>query len=82
MKKIEQRVYKTLAGLLETSNNIVINVDLVLDDIPKMDSLFFLEVVSALEKEFEFKFNLEDVIDVKKVGDFVAIIKDHIKDEL
>ena len=73
---IEERVYRVLFDLLGDSN-LSINIDsnLELDTIPKMDSLFFLEMISDFEKEFNVKFNLEDLTDQKKVGDFIDIIK-------
>ncbi|MBT5400732.1 acyl carrier protein [bacterium] len=76
MKDVEQRTYKILNNLLKPlDSNIVVNSVLLLDDIPGMDSLFFLEIVSALEKEFKFYFDLEEIINIKKVEDFILIIK-------
>jgi len=45
-------------------------------------SLFFLEMISDFEKEFKVKFNLEDLIGQKKVGDFIDIIKTLVGDGL
>jgi|SaaInlStandDraft_3_1057020.scaffolds.fasta_scaffold46439_2 acyl carrier protein len=80
---IEQRVYGVLINLLgDTNLSINIDANLELDTIPKMDSLFFLEMISDFEKEFKVKFNLEDLIGQKKVGDFIDIIKTLVGDGL
>ena len=80
---IEQRVYGVLINLLgDTNLSINIDSNLELDTIPKMDSLFFLEMISDFEKEFKVKFNLEDLTGQKKVGDFIDIIKTLVGDGL
>jgi len=73
---IEQRVYKLLTKLIEDSgSNIKVDSNLEINRIPRMDSIFFLEMITDLEKEFKIKFDLEDLIGEKKVGDFIVIIK-------
>jgi len=83
LMSVEQRVYGVLINLLgDTNLSINIDANLELDTIPKMDSLFFLEMISGFEKEFKVKFNLEDLIGQKKVGDFIDIIKIQVGDGL
>ena len=80
---VEERVYGVLINLLgDTNLSINIDSNLELDTIPKMDSLFFLEMISDFEKEFKVKFNLEDLTGQKKVGDFIDIIKTLVGDGL
>jgi len=75
-KDTENRIYKILTSLLDDKSlHINIDINLDLDKIPTVDSLFFIHLVAAIEDEFKFKFDLEDLVDVKKASDFVKIIK-------
>ena len=74
MKELDQRVYDLLADLFQMESGSI-DSNIVLDEVPNMDSLFFLEMVSTLEKEFGIRFDLEEVIEAKSVGDFLIIIK-------
>ena len=74
MKVLDQRVYDLLADLFQMESGSI-DSNIVLDEVPNMDSLFFLEMVSTLEKEFGIRFDLEEVIEAKSVGDFLIIIK-------
>jgi len=71
---------RNLLGSVSTGVNV--DDDLILDEIPNIDSLFFLEMVSSFEKEFNIKFDLEDLVDKKTVGEYVVIIKQQIEDGL
>lgn len=80
---INQRVYEIMRNLLgSVSTGVNVDDDLILDEIPNIDSLFFLEMVSSFEKEFNIKFDLEDLVDKKTVGEYVVIIKQQIEDGL
>jgi acyl carrier protein len=74
-KDTENRIYKILTSLLDDKvlyTNIDINLDL--NKIPVADSLFFIHLVAAIEDEFKFKFDLEDLVGVKKASDFVNLL--------
>ena len=45
-------------------------------DIEGWDSLTHISLIAAVEEEFGFKFQMKDVISMKKVGDMVDIIEE------
>lgn len=48
-------------------------------DIEEWDSLNNINLVVAIEKEFKIKFNLEELISLKNVGDMIDLIAKKIK---
>jgi len=54
-KDTENRIYKILTSLLDDKSlHINIDINLDLDKIPTVDSLFFIHLVAAIEDEFKF----------------------------
>ena len=48
-------------------------------DIEDWDSLSHITLVSAVEDEFRMKFSMKEVVEMKNVGDMVAIIAERRK---
>lgn len=46
-----------------------------------IDSLAFIEIISALEEEFDIILNEEDVAEVNTVGELCRVINVHVKDD-
>lgn len=44
-------------------------------DIPEWDSMNFLLFIAALEKEFNFSFSMDEVLNAKSLGDIKAVLK-------
>ena len=83
---INQRVYEIMRNLLgSVSTGVNVDDDLILDEIPNIDSLFFLEMVSSFEKEFNIKFDLEDLValgkaEVKTLDDLADLAGDELSE--
>lgn len=48
-------------------------------DIDEWDSMASVNIIVALEEEFEIKFKLEDILDVKTVNDFINLVGSYTK---
>lgn len=44
-------------------------------DLEDWDSLMHMNLIVAMEEEFSIKFTMTEMLDVKKVGDFIALIE-------
>ena len=55
-------------------DEIVVHEDTDSDDIEDWDSLEHINLVSAVEQEFDIKFSMAQVIGMKNVGEMVDII--------
>ena len=54
--------------------SITVNDDTTADDIEDWDSLEHINLVNAVEQEFGIKFNMEQIVSMKNVGEMVNII--------
>jgi acyl carrier protein len=73
MNQIEEK----LTSIFRTVFNqptLEINPNTTANDVDAWDSLSHLNMISAVEKEFEIKFKLKDLVKLKNVGDLLAII--------
>ena len=59
--KIEERVIKIIAEAIEVEGN-KIDEDTAIGDFPNWDSMGQLVIITSLEKEFDIKFDPEDII--------------------
>ena len=55
--------------------DIVVNENTTADDIEDWDSLMHITLISAVEDEFDMKFDMKDIVNLKNVGDMVDIIE-------
>jgi|SaaInlStandDraft_5_1057022.scaffolds.fasta_scaffold22830_2 acyl carrier protein len=75
----EQRLLDVLNALLkDKGHNVILDSNIGINNIPNMDSLFFLEIVVAFEKEFEIRFELEDLASQNNIKGFIDIIESQI----
>ncbi len=56
-------------------DTITVTEDTTASDVDGWDSLMHITLVSAVEDEFDIKFNMKDVVSMKQVGDMVDIIE-------
>lgn len=59
--------------------SIVVNDDTTSADIDGWDSLAHISLIASVEEEFGIKFQMKDIISMKKVGDMVDIIIDELE---
>jgi len=48
------------------------------DDIEDWDSLNHINIVNAIEKEFKVKFTLNELMNLKNVGDMIDIVRNKL----
>ena len=72
MKKVED----ILAAVLGVGANVIAD-NMKLEDIENWDSFHGLTLVTELEKNFNVRFSLEEIVEIKKVGDIKTILKRH-----
>ena len=71
MKNIETKVKGIIAESLSVSVE-EIEDDTAIGDIPSWDSLHHIKIISAIEKEFDFRFTPDVMINLEDVSDIVA----------
>ena len=52
-----------------------IDEDTAIGDFPNWDSMGQLIIITSLEKEFDIKFDPEDIMDLEDVGDMISAIE-------
>jgi acyl carrier protein len=72
--KIEERVIKIIAKAIEVDSN-KIDEDTAIGDFTNWDSMGQLIIITSLEKEFDIKFDPEDIMDLEDVGDMISAIE-------
>ena len=74
--KIEERVIKIISEAIEVDSN-KIDEDTAIGDFPNWDSMGQLVIITSLEKEFDIKFDPEDIMDLEDVGDMISAIEEY-----
>jgi len=59
--------------------DIEINYETIAKDVEGWDSLRHITIIAAVERKFQFKFKMKDVIGMKNVGEMIDIIFDNIE---
>jgi acyl carrier protein len=57
---------------------ITVNDETTADDIEDWDSLEHINLVNAIEEEFDMKFNMGQIVSMKNVGEMVDIILENL----
>lgn len=71
---LEEKVIKIISEAIEIEVS-KINEDTSIGDFPNWDSMSQLIIISSLEKEFDVKFDPEDIMELEDVGDMIAAIE-------
>ncbi len=58
--------------------DITVNDETTADDIEDWDSLEHINLVNAIEEEFDMKFNMGQIVSMKNVGEMVDIILENL----
>lgn len=73
---IQERVIKIIADSIKVEVN-KIDEDTAIGDFPNWDSMGQLIIITSLEKEFDIKFDPEDIMELEDVGDMIAAIEEY-----
>lgn len=74
--KIEEKVIKIIAEVIKVESS-KIDEDTAIGDFPNWDSMGQLIIITSLEKEFDIKFDPEDIMDLEDVGDMISAIEEY-----
>lgn len=61
-------------------SSIVISGATSSDDIKDWDSLMHITLISAVENEFAIKFSMQEIMDMKNVGEMAGLVEQKIGD--
>jgi acyl carrier protein len=76
---IANKVKEIIADSIEIEIS-KIEEDTAIGDFPKWDSMGQIIIISALEKEFDFKFDPEVIMDLEDVGDMIEAVEEHVSE--
>lgn len=69
-KEIENKVKSIISSILGVDVS-KIGDDTAIGDLPEWDSLNHIQIISAIEKEFDFRFTPDVMMDLEDVSDIV-----------
>ena len=75
--EIKSRTLKVISESIKVSIDSL-NEDTAIGDYPSWDSMGQLLVISSLEKEFDIKFDTEDIMELEDIGDIVEAIQGYL----
>ncbi len=76
-EEVMERLNEVFVDLFD-DENIKINDNTTANDIDDWDSLEHINLIVAIEQEFNIKFNMNEVTSMKNVGEMVDIITSRI----
>jgi len=74
MGDIKDRVMQTVSRALRVPRESLTE-DLMMGDIPQWDSLNHMAVISAVEREFNLVFDLDDVVELDGISDLIELVE-------
>lgn len=75
----QEEIYQRLEEVFQEvfdDETITVKAETTANDIDDWDSLEHINLIVAIEKEFGFKFNMNEVTSMKNVGEMVKIIQE------
>lgn len=73
--EVRDRLEKVMREVFD-DESIVIKDETCADDIDAWDSLTHVELIVAVEEEFEMKLSAKEIVRLKNVGEFINLIHD------
>ena len=70
----KERIFKTISIALEVKEEML-SEDTAIGDFPNWDSMGHMIIISELEKEFDIKFDPEDMMEFEDIGDMIESIE-------
>lgn len=71
--EVRERLEKVFREVFD-DETIVITDDTSAEDIDAWDSLTHVELIVAVEEEFEMKLSAREIVRLKNVGEFISLI--------
>jgi acyl carrier protein len=71
---IDHHVEKVIRQTFELGPDEPLDETMTSDDIPGWDSLGHLNLTMALQKEFDIKFEVEEIFEISSIGDIERIL--------
>jgi acyl carrier protein len=71
---LDQRLEKVIRGVFPIEAE-TIDENWTSDDIPDWDSVGHLNLIMAIQKEFNIKIEIEEMFEVEKLGDIIKILQ-------
>ena len=59
-------------------NQLIIKEDMSATNVEAWTSLTFMQLLTAIEQHFGFKFKMMELIQIKNIGDLIRSIESHI----
>jgi acyl carrier protein len=75
--EIQSKLFEIVANTLKITLSEV-SLELAVGSIPQWDSLNHLALISAIETEFNTGFDLEDIMEIEEVEDFLDLLTKNI----
>ncbi len=73
---MNEKLVSVIAGVFEVRAS-TIHKDLTPAHVKQWTSLAYMKLISELEKEFKVNFSIDDIVEVKKLGDFQGLLEKH-----
>lgn len=77
---IIQNIQNVLREVLE-DDKIVINENMSAKDIPGWDSLAHINIIELIEKKFEIKFLIGEIVVLKNISDLANLITEKLNEK-
>lgn len=75
---INQKILEIFSDILDVSYN-KLNLNTEPSDIDKWDSVAMINIIVAIEQEYNIKFKLKDLDNVTRINDFIELVKKYKK---
>lgn len=76
-----ENIYEKLNGIFREvfdNQDIIVKDETTASDVNGWDSLMHITLIAAVEDEFNIKFAMKDIVEMKNVGALVDIIMDQL----
>lgn len=57
------------------NRNMVLTDEMTASDVPEWDSLTHISLIIEIEDEFNLKFTVDDIADLKNVGEMISMVE-------
>ena len=73
MNEIYERLNEVFQDVFD-DDSLIVNENTTASDIEDWDSLSHITLIASVEDEFRMKFSMKEVVEMKNVGEMVALI--------